>query len=265
MFPYILIVVLYKEKIENSDTITSFVKKCTSFHNKIKLIIWDNSPNSINKDKSYLDKHNIEYVYYHTPENRPLSNIYNNIFETYKNCDITFLFDQDSIISEEYFQKTIEAHLQNDDIALSIPFVKHNETIVSPGKFQFYRGHYIRHLTFGRIRSKNIIAITSGMAIKNRILKETGLNFDENLSLYGIDTKFCLDYSKYFDNIYIIQYQLEHSLSQFNKEDKKVKIYRYKSQMKAMRYITKQRSILSYLLCSLATFIHYTTLRIKHL
>ena len=260
---YTLLIVLYKKKVQESETIKSFIENCLDFHNQITLVIWDNSPNKLDADTLYLDKHNIKYYYYHSPENKPLSSIYNNILVTYKDSDIIFLFDQDSIITKEYFDKNIKAFLSHPNIGLSIPYVIHNKTIVSLGIFQFYRGHYLKDITFGLNDSKNLIAITSGMAIKNKEINNRNLKFDENLSLYGIDTKFCLDYSAVFDKILIIDYQLNHSLSQFEKEAKKTKIYRYKSQMKAMRYITKQRSIGAYILCFLATSIHYIMLRIK--
>lgn len=263
MRPYTLLVVLYKQRIQESKTITSFAENCPHYHTRLNLVIWDNSPDNINADTSYLNNYNVKYSYQHTPQNKPLSYIYNNILITYKDSEFIFLFDQDSIITEEYFDKSIKALSLNPNIALSIPYVMHNNTIVSPGKFQFYKGHYLKNITFGINRSKNIIAITSGMAIKSSSINNKNLKFDENLSLYGIDTKFCLDYSTLFNEIFIIKYQLKHSLSQFESEDKRTKIYRYKSQMKAMRYITKKRSFLAYILCWGATCIHYTMLRIK--
>ena len=47
-----LLVVLYKQSIISSTTIKSFCENCTKYHENVKLIIWDNSPNEIENDNS---------------------------------------------------------------------------------------------------------------------------------------------------------------------------------------------------------------------
>lgn len=257
----ILLVVLYKQKIQESSTIRSFCENCHDFHEKTLLVIWDNSPIDLNTDFAYLRMSNIAFTYKHTPENKSLSCIYNIILNTYAQAEAIYLLDQDSILTTEYFQKVETAFYDYPEIGLVIPYVMHNNMIVSPGIFQFYKGKYLKYLKKGKLASKNIIAITSGMAINPELITKNNLCFDEHLSLYGIDTKFCLDYSKIFDYLCVVDYQLRHSLSQFEKEMKEIKLMRYYSQMRAMRYITKQISITSYVLCYLATSIHYFSIK----
>ena len=202
------------------------------------------------------------FKYKHTPENVALSYIYNQVKQESSDKDLLFLFDQDSIIDNEYFDKVTSAAENNNDIALFMPYVKHNEMFVSPGRFFLYKGKYLKELKLGRLCSKNIIGITSGMAIVPDKIK---FKFDENLKLYGIDSKFCLDYSDNFKYIYIVEYNLKHSLSKFEKEDKAVKLFRLKSEMNAMRYVTKNRSFIGYLLCCMATYMHLIIFKIKNL
>ncbi|MCS3232620.1 hypothetical protein NXW89_25725 [Bacteroides thetaiotaomicron] len=259
----ILLVVLYKQKINESLTIRSFCEGCHEFHKETLLVIWDNSPINQNIDFEYLHNLNIVFTYEHTPENKSLSCIYNIILNTYSRAEAIYLFDQDSILTTEYFQKMECAFYENPDIGLALPYVMHSNQIVSPGVFQFYKGKYLKFLQRGRVYSKNIIAITSGMAIRPDLIVKNKITFDEYLSLYGIDTKFCLDYAKSFSYLCIIDYQLRHSLSQFEKEEKTIKLMRYSSQMKAMRYITKQKSIISYIFCYLATAIRYYLIKIR--
>lgn len=259
----ILLVVLYKQKIQESLTIKSFCEDCREFHKKTLLVIWDNSPVNLNIDFAYLHNLGVVFTYEHTPENKSLSCIYNIILNTYSQAEVIYLFDQDSILTTEYFQKMECAFYVNPEIGLALPYVMHNDEIVSPGIFQFYKGKYLKYLKKGKVASKNLIAITSGMAIHPDLIVKNNISFDENLSLYGIDTKFCLDYSKKINDLFVIDYQLHHSLSQFEKEVKEIKLMRYSSQMRAMRYITKQISIISYVFCYLATAIHYFLIKIR--
>ena len=56
----ILLVVLYRQTVDTSETIKSFCKSCSKYHEKISLVIWDNSPyNENNLDN--LNNLRIEY------------------------------------------------------------------------------------------------------------------------------------------------------------------------------------------------------------
>lgn len=259
---YVMLVVLYKQRVTDSNTIVSYVRNCESIHKNTLLYIWDNSPATYENNLDFLKNTNIKFKYKHTPENVALSYIYNQVKQESSDKDLLFLFDQDSIIDNEYFDKVTSAAENNNDIALFMPYVKHNEMVVSPGRFFLYKGKYLKELKLGRLCSKNIIGITSGMAIVPDKIK---FKFDENLKLYGIDSKFCLDYSDNFKYIYIVEYNLKHSLSKFEKEDKAVKLFRLKSEMNAMRYVTKNRSFIGFLLCCMATYMHLIIFKIKNL
>lgn len=252
----ILLVVLYKQSLLSSTTIKSFCENCIKYHKNIRLIIWDNSPNEINHEFDTLEKKNISYEYRHTPENTSLAIIYNHAIENANTDDILLLFDQDSVIDNMYLDTVIDAAENNHNIGLFIPYVKHNGKYMSPGRFFIYKGKYISKINLGIIESKNVLAIASGMAVIPSLMKKYNLTFDENLKLYGIDSKFCLDYSKIFKYMYVLDYNLKHSLSQFEKEKKEIKTMRLKSQMEAMRYITKNISFLSYAICLLVSSFH---------
>lgn len=258
-----LLVVLYKQSIISSTTIKSFCENCTKYHENVKLIIWDNSPNEIENDFEILRKNNISYEYKHTPENTSLAVIYNYAIRNANTGDILLLFDQDSVIDNHYIDTVTEAVKNNANIALFIPYIRYKDKYMSPGKFFIYKGKYISKLNLGVIESKNVLAITSGMAVRPSLLKKYNLFFDENLKLYGIDSKFCLDYSKVFKYMYVMDYNLKHSLSQFEKEKKEIKTMRLKSQMKAIRYITKKESFFAYIICLFATSFHLLINKIR--
>lgn len=256
----ILLVVLYKTKILESSTISSFCKNCINVHNKVKLVIWDNSPNNVNCETSCLDDSKIVYDYYHTPENLSLSIIYNNVMRMYNECLHLFIFDQDSVITLQYFELMYQAACKNKDIGLFVPYIILNNQIVSPGDFCVYKGKYWKNLSLDRILSKNRLCITSGMMLNVPLIKSSKICFDEKLSFYGIDTKFSLDYARKIDYFFVINYSLNHNLSLYEEEDFSTKIWRYKSHMNSLRYITRNRSLYSYAITLIVTTIHYLKL-----
>lgn len=240
----VLLVVLYKETLASSTTIHSFLKS-RKYHKKIKLIIWDNSPNKI-EDFSLLNDYNLSFKYIWTPENLPLSVIYNQVIENIINADFLFLFDQDSSFNDVYFDEFFCSLNDNLDLKLFLPLIKNQNRIVSPGLFWIYKGVYIRENIGGRISSKNILAVSSGMIIRINIFRESPLKFDENLSLYGIDSKFLLDYSEFYKELFVLNYELKHNLSQFIVESKDVKLQRMKKYMGSWLYILKNKTPFGY-------------------
>lgn len=259
----ILLVILYKQTVSTSVTILSFCEKCIEFHKKTILYIWDNSPINENNFQKLIEL-GLEYKYVHTPENISLATIYNRVLSCADNNKLIHIFDQDTIITPSYFNLMYNAEQQEQDVALFIPYVLHGNKIMSPGKYEFYKGVYINELSLGKIRSKRIIGIASGMTIRSSVYNK--LKFDENLKLYGIDTKFFLDYSKLYDYIYVIDYSLVHSLSQFEKESYTIKKKRFDSYVKSSRYIAlKQSGYIAYLICCLLTFIKSVLFRLQHL
>ncbi|MDD2494309.1 MAG: hypothetical protein PHE29_03870 [Tissierellia bacterium] len=249
----VFLVVLYKESLKTSKTISSFLNSKVNFSN-IKLIIWDNSPYKI-LDFDLLNKNQIQFEYEWTPENIPLSTIYNTVIETNKDSRLLFLFDQDSEFTELYFKYMYDSVRNEPNVKLFIPSVFHNNKLVSPGRFGFYKGMYLKHNCKGKNKTGNIIAIASGMCIRFTTFSEDQVLFDENLSFYGIDTKFCLDYAKKNKHLYVINYSLKHDLSIFQeKEDINIKLKRMKDYQRSTRYIIKnhKNNIFSLILSELS-------------
>ncbi|OXA97458.1 hypothetical protein B0A75_15970 [Flavobacterium oncorhynchi] len=239
-FKNIILVVLYNENITSSITISSLIKN-DCLENDFYLVIWDNSFEVIAEDElNILKRKNIQYDYIHKKENTSLSRIYNQIINCY--CQIVskiFIFDQDTIVDKEYFNLIEKAAFQNDDIGLFLPYVEKNGKVISPSKFKIAVNYsfFDREFKFGRTKAKKGIAFGSGMCLKTEIFKNRNLKFDENLSFYGVDYKFVLDYGELHNYFYIIDYELKHDLSFMNEEDVSIKIKRYKSNSYAWLYI----------------------------
>lgn len=251
----ILLVVLYNENITSSKTISTYINNCSAYHNQIKLVIWDNSPNQMVNQR---DRYNfpVKFDYYHTPDNTPLSIVYNKIIESSMEYDSIFIFDQDSIITKEYFNQIYAARQQFPQINLFIPRIIHKKKVLSPAKRILHKGSYVydREIS-GIISAKRFLGIMSGMNIMMTLFKNTNIKFDEHLSLYGVDTMFSIDYSKWFNTLYIIDYTLIHDLSMFSEEMPEIKKRRFESNISSSKYIAKKISIWTYLSCLIAIFI----------
>lgn len=239
----IILVILYKENLSTSKTlhtIMSFYKDLKNY----KLVIWDNSPEAIKNITEQLNEKGInDFEYIHTSQNESLSKIYNKVIEKYKQEEVLHIFDQDTNLTLEFFEKTQDAIRKNTEINLFVPYVKIRNKIVSPGNFSGYKGTYWKNLQLGIVNSKNKLAIASGMSLRMKLFAENRIKFDEKLSFYGIDSKFMLDYSKVSKYFYVIDYQLDHDLSQFQNEDKGIKMKRFLLQKHSTLYLVKERNI----------------------
>lgn len=238
----ILLVVLYKKTTAESSTINSFINQCDNYHSKVTLVIWDNSPYS--QEDSLEIPNRIKYNYYNK-DNEKLSVIYNYISKLYPNT-IIHIFDQDSYIDNTYFSKVFTATKQNPDINLFIPYIKRGDIYDSPAKRILHKGVFGKNISIGINQSNKFLCIASGMSIRTNCIINN-VPFDENLNFYGIDSKFCIDYSKRNKYYFLIDYELKHNLSKYEKEKFNVKLWRLNNQNKAILYIAKEISLIAFI------------------
>lgn len=256
----VLLVVLYKRTPLLSTTIKSFIRDCKAYHSQVSLVIWDNSPYY---QESVLENEipsAINYIY-RKGENTALSKIYNIISKSFPDS-LIHIFDQDSKLSDEYFAKVYNASRGNDDINLIIPIIKHNNHIESPAIRQLHRGKFYASINPGVHGSKNLLCIASGMTVRTNCINDL-VPFDETLTFYGIDSKFCFDYSKKFEYYYLIDYILPHSLSKYETEDFRTKLWRLNNQNRASLYISRRISLICYLICCIGCIRQYVKLFVK--
>lgn len=209
-------------------------------------------------EKEFLGKSLINSKYVHTPDNLPLSKIYNSIIEHHRQGNYFIIFDQDSTFDIEYFTTLEAAIYANQDINLFLPYVVHKGLIVSPGDYKIIKGKYWKQINTGRIQARNKAAISSGMVISFRYLNTTFKGYDERLTLYGIDTYFMLQYAlsnKYF---FVLDYKLKHSLSIFENEDVETVLKRFKNKKKCFA-ILHEKPFTKFLIVK--SYIYYLSLK----
>lgn len=225
------LVVLYKQKYSDSQTVCSFADFHFGENKSNFFVVWDNSPESGTSDsdlKQFLQTENVEYV--HSPENTPLSKVYNYCLDAYSDFDFLLIFDQDSRIIrtdfDSYLDRTVS---ENPNIHIFLPHIYSNGKLYSPGKFWVFKGWHYKTLSVGIHQDKLYTAIMSGTCVRVNFLMQNNIRFNENLSLYGIDTCFFSDVRKIDSKFYVLDEKLEHDLSEFKliEIDKKKRTYFY--------------------------------------
>lgn len=232
----LIIVVLYKQKVFESKTLSSLSDLSINFCNKL-LYVWDNSPDPLSDGEiTFLHNRFENLKYFNSTDNKSLSAVYNNIIKEV-DFDKVFIFDQDSTLDEEYFILMDSETINYENIGLFIPYVKSKKRIVSPLFYKVINFDHSENMKIGKTIAKNRTAFASGMCIKEWVFKRNNNWFDENLAFYGIDYKFVLDYGDSNLNMYVINYELAHSLSFNEDESKEVKIKRFTSNIYARFYL----------------------------
>ena len=210
------LVVLYKMSPGESPTICSIADYFATYGNRVgdrcKLVIWDNSPIvselSICKYERLHSSLSVQYI--HTPENRSLSQIYNEVASKVTEDEYLTLLDQDTTLPTSYFEELKMAQIHQ--WALILPKVECQGVLVSPGSRFFSRGKRLAEISSGAFASKNLLAINSGMSIVGRVFRY--YKYDERLRFYGTDTFFMRNYEKYFDLAFVLNTPISHSLAE---------------------------------------------------
>lgn len=217
--------VLYKTKYSDSQTLRSFADLNLGRNKNNFFVVWDNSPESgaaLSELQKFLHTENVEYV--HAPENIALSKVYNTCLEKYFGFDFFIIFDQDSKINrtdfDSYLDKTVS---ENPDVNIFLPQIYSSGKLYSPGKYWVFKGAHYKNLSVGIHKDKLYTAIMSGTCARISFLKENKIRFNEELSLYGIDTCFFSDVRKIDSRFYVLDEKLRHDLSEshLSSEEKK--------------------------------------------
>ncbi|AOR63327.1 glycosyltransferase family 2 protein [Pectobacterium wasabiae] len=192
------VVVLYNSKILNSETITNLFK---SLKNDIELtiVIWNNGPSTLEKEdiQQYLERckeQNIKSEIYQDCRNISLSMIYNFFIENNPDNDYYTIFDQDTLISKDFFKNIYDN--KNYHVILPLIYSPNDETkIKSPS----YPDHKPFH--YGEFNLGDCYAIGSCISFSSHLvslIKSTGTKcFDERYAFYRVDTEFFNNIKKF--------------------------------------------------------------------
>lgn len=177
----IVTVILYNKKIEESITLEGLRQLDTHF----TLVIINNGPKEVELGDDYaLKNKNSTIQLLNILDNRPLSFLYNSIFNECPDADCYIFLDDDTILSDDFLDfDYVEADL-------IVPYVVDAET--NNLRYPVINGDIPSKIENRFVKpSEEIISIGSGMIISRSLVKKI-LSvyrdvFDENYALYGVD------------------------------------------------------------------------------
>jgi hypothetical protein len=176
-------------------------------------MVWDNSSTAYAK-KIVKDHYGFDYD--GVPDNSSLSKVYNRVINRYFSHDLLMIFDQDSKINESYFDE-VELNWRSNiekRALVFVPQVNSGNKLISPGRKFIVKGRPQKKWTAGFYIAKNLLAIMSGIVISKQcidmLINKYGSVFDERLNLYGIDSKFFVDYGETGFDVYVMNSSLQH-------------------------------------------------------
>lgn len=266
---YLIIVVIYNKNPQEALSLLSLSKLNYDIKKDIRVLIWDNSPKSFNENEltvlsNIMDEISYSYIF-NKGTNLPLSYIYNASIKKIIDDEYMVIFDDDSIFDSDMFAKATEAIKRNPRIDLFLPIVMFNNTIISPAYMWYFKGHFLKKINSGIMKCKNITAINSGMIIKGEYLKERYAGYDERITFYGTDNDFMSQYDESHDKLYVIDFNMQHTLDFYSKEETfEKKSKRYINQRKALLIIMRRKGLLIYFLTQLYLFVFSIKFAITH-
>lgn len=207
-----LVVVLYNEKIMDSETIQSvvenqaFLKKFEHVH----MIIYDNSPQLQGYDVNSFD-FSFEYVHdsrnlgvregYEYALNKAIQNSY----------EWLVLLDQDTNLTKDYFESLYSALEQNqNEFVCVVPKIEASGNIISPALNENYKLNSI-DLVPG-IQKKVMTGINSAASFNVEWLKKNG-GFNKDFKLDYLDHWLFYQVYQTKNRIYLLDTVIQHDLS----------------------------------------------------
>lgn len=233
------LVIIFKRRLQDSRSLVTLGAQFDA--PLIHLIVWDNSPESCSpEDKEWLLATFASCEFRHSPENLPLSHIYNEVINSWiKRREGEFshllLMDDDSNLDPMFLNVAAKSVHEFPHIGLFLPVIEADGHIVSPAQLIWFKGIFWKQAKLGVIRFKFTTAINSGMIISSRYLLDKFSGYPASLSFYGTDNWFCDQYSKHEKFAFVLDSTIHHDLSRFKIEDVEMKLWRHREWMRALR------------------------------
>lgn len=180
-------VVVYNKKISESIT----YQKIKDIDNAIDILVVDNSEIETG-NAGYCEKNGIRYVSMHG--NMGLSKAYNRAVDNSQSSDVIVLFDDDTEVTSEYFEKLGKGLDEHPDADVFAPIIRGQDGVIySPNEFNFLRNHFISSPDQD-VSQNSFNAIASCLAIRMRVFDN--YRFNEKLFVDQVDQHFFCEQRK---------------------------------------------------------------------
>lgn len=202
------IVVVYHVTPRESTTLISL--SCLDFDRygvAPTFAVWDNSVEGYGLDR--LPNFSGDVKYYHTGKNQGLAEVYNSVVKDCSGSEWFVFLDDDSVVDTDYLCNL--ERFFSTEILLAVPRIVSQGRLISPGLVKGVKGKSwkLKDCTAGARRSSSIVAMMSGTVVNAKVFA-MGVSFDERLTFYGVDTRFFIDYSRKFSQLYILDVVMPH-------------------------------------------------------
>ncbi|MEY8215678.1 MAG: glycosyltransferase [Colwellia sp.] len=208
----LFLTVLYSTPPKECSTIRSLAKldfSATAI--EPSFVFWDNSKEGFGcKDLKTMFA-GVDVDYHHSPENLGLAVLYNRVVKQSRHLvDYMVFLDDDSSIPSDYLDSMLTFF--ESGVMLALPKIYCDDVLISPGVINGVRGRLFDAKAYkaGVVASKNIVGMMSGTVINSKLF-DSEIAFCERLSLYGVDTKFYLDYQLVSQDIFFMNVAIGHS------------------------------------------------------
>ncbi|MDR3326838.1 MAG: hypothetical protein LBT04_01675 [Prevotellaceae bacterium] len=235
-----IILVLYRTELQDS---LSYLTLCEHIHRlsvPYELLIYNNSTEIKIKEST-------EYIVVNAEKNNMLAQAYNYALEraVKNNRKWLLLLDQDTFLSEEYFERLNVALNLQVKVAAILPVLKCKDKHLSPRSYSSIFGPWGKTNNIeesGIISNKMVSAFNSVAFLSINSLQETG-GFSEEFPLDALDTHLFYKLSRNGGYFYLLDVVLQHNLSVLDYSKYMTK-ERYDSIVNAEYILSKQMGII---------------------
>jgi GT2 family glycosyltransferase len=209
---FFVTVVLYRMRLEEAPTLWSLRGAADALVDST-ILVWDNGPEvqdlAVLSDWGSVALGALRYV--HAPHNAGLPQVYGTAIERSAGHDVLVWLDQDTEVPADYFDAVRRAVVEHPDCAVFLPLVVSHGRIVSPGDYRWVKGRHWKRPRIGRLPSRGLTAVNSGMAVRRSYLTEEFAGYDPRLRFYGVDTAFMLDHARRRPTLVVLDCRLGHA------------------------------------------------------
>lgn len=181
----VAVIVVYNKKVEDSITCKNILN---SSDNSLGILVVDNSTTDLG-NKEYCANKGIEYI--SMDGNKGLSKAYNAAVNACMGKDAIVLFDDDTEVTEDYFDKLDVALNAYPDVDIFAPIIYGQDGVIySPNEYNFMRSKFIASPD-QEVAQEKFNAIASCLAIRMRVFDN--YRFNEKLFVDQVDQNFFYD------------------------------------------------------------------------
>ena len=211
----VIVTVLYQKRLEDAEVIVSVEKTAEQSGVVFDMIVFDNSPN-INPKK--MQSGFVDYEYYDNQQNVGVSECYNKAVAIAigKGKKWVLITDSDFSFGIDLITAYYNAIGEFPDCKLFSPILVCSNKIISPYKKVFHRYNIFKKVNPGIYGSKGISIINNGMLCAPEVFSKTG-GYCPAVMLDFSDDWFVSRYLQYYSSFVIIDFQIHHRLSSFEK------------------------------------------------